>query len=59
MTPAELIGRARERNDMGAAANAAGLYDEAKRHWTVADGYLSQFEALIVAEAQTAAEQRA
>lgn len=38
----ELMGRARERIAAAEEANGSGLYDEAKRHWTLAESYLDR-----------------
>lgn len=54
-TAGELLGRARERRDMAEEANAKGLYDEARRHWHIADGYRARAEALM-AEARIEAQ---
>lgn len=50
ISASELLGRAKERRAMGDEANAAGLYDEAKRHWALAEAYINEAEALIAAD---------
>ena len=37
--PGEYIGRARHREELAEECSARGLYQEARRHWDVADLY--------------------
>lgn len=52
-TPAELLARARFRDEVGHEMQARGLYGDAERHWRVAAVYRIRAEMMGAQDAMT------